>query len=215
MKTLIFIGGASATGKSTFARELQNKLNNSVMYRRVQSFYDIAKEKNISEDMIFEKVTSSEADDYFLNICKSNDFIISDVHYAIQLGRDKKANDRIDIYQEYVPTISENLIKKLQNNEINIIALYLYCSPQICLNRAVNRYANHERELRAKSIEDVELEIMAEKKQWGILTQNKNIVATNISTENYSAPELVQKFIDNYISNLNNNHSKLLTLVKK
>ena len=67
MKTLIFIGGASATGKSTFARELQNKLNNSVMYRRVQSFYDIAKEKNISEDMIFEKVTSSEVDDYFLN----------------------------------------------------------------------------------------------------------------------------------------------------
>lgn len=215
MKTLIFIGGASATGKSTFARELQNKLNNSVMYRRVQSFYDIAKEKNISDDMIFEKVTSSEVDDYFLNICKSNDFIISDVHYAIQLGRDKKANDRIDIYQEYVPTISENLIKKLQNNEINIIALYLYCSPQICLNRAVNRYENHERELRAKSIKDVELEIMAEKKQWDILMQNKNIVAANISTENYSAPELVQKFIDNYIGNLNNNHSKLLTLVKK
>lgn len=215
MKTLIFIGGASATGKSTFARELQNKLNNSIMYRRVQSFYDIAKEKNISDDMIFEKVTSSEVDDYFLNICKSNDFIISDVHYAIQLGRDKKANDRIDIYQEYVPTISENLIKKLQNNEINIIALYLYCSPQICLNRAVNRYENHERELRAKSIKDVELEIMAEKKQWDILMQNKNIVAANISTENYSAPELVQKFIDNYIGNLNNNHSKLLTLVKK
>lgn len=215
MKTLIFVGGASATGKSTFARELQNRLNNSIVYRRVQSFYDIAKEKNISEEMIFKKITSDDVDDYFLNVCKSKDFVISDVHYAIQMGRNKNSNDIVDIHQEYVPTISESLVKKLQNEEINIIALYLYCSPQMCLNRAKKRFENHERELRAKSLEDVELEITAERKQWNFLTQNKDIVSININTENIAAKDLVQEFIDFYINNLNNKNSKSLTLTKK
>lgn len=215
MKTLIFVGGASATGKSTFARELQNRLNNSIVYRRVQSFYDIAKEKNISEEMMFKKITSDDVDDYFLTVCKSNDFVISDVHYAIQMGRNKNSNDIVDIHQEYVPTISESLVKKLQNEEINIIALCLYCSPQMCLNRAKKRFENHERELRAKSLEDVELEILAERKQWNVLTQNKNIVSININTENIAAKDLAQEFIDFYINNLNNKNSKSLTLTKK
>lgn len=215
MKTLIFVGGASATGKSTFARELQNRLNNSIVYRRVQSFYDIAKEKNISEEMIFKKITSDDVDDYFLNVCKSNDFVISDVHYAIQMGRNRNSNHIVDIHQEYVPTISESLVKKLQNEEINIIALYLYCSPQMCLNRAKKRFENNERELRAKSLEDVELEISAERKQWNILTQNKNIVSININTEKIAAKDLAQEFINFYINNLDNKNSKSLTLTKK
>ncbi len=214
MGTLIFVGGASATGKSTFVKELQNRLNNSIVYRRVQSFYDIAKERNIPTDMIFKKVTSEEVDDYFLTVCNTNDFVISDVHYAIQMDRDNKQFDDINIYQEYVPTISESLIGKLQEEEIKIIALYLYCTPKICFDRAIKRFNNHERELRAKSIDDVELEISAEKNQWDMLMKNKKIVGMSINTKIATPEQLTQQFIDDY-GDILNDKSNQFTLFKK
>ena len=45
MKTLIFIGGATACGKSTLANNLNEKIPNSIKYRRHQGFFDIASKK--------------------------------------------------------------------------------------------------------------------------------------------------------------------------
>lgn len=104
---LIFIGGPTACGKSTFVNNLNQNISNSLQYRRYQGFFDIANQKYILEKEIFNSVTSSEVDDWFVSICKNSDIVISDVHYAIQMNR---SNLNVDIYQDYVPTISTELV---------------------------------------------------------------------------------------------------------
>lgn len=47
MKTLIFIGGATACGKSTLANNLHQNIPDSIIYRRYQGFFDIAELKKI------------------------------------------------------------------------------------------------------------------------------------------------------------------------
>ena len=51
MKTLIFIGGATACGKSTLTNSLNEKIPNSIKYRRHQSFFDIASKKSIPKNV--------------------------------------------------------------------------------------------------------------------------------------------------------------------
>ncbi len=96
-------------------------------------------------------------------MCRNSEFLISDVHYAIQVDRAISKNNRIDIFQEYAPTISENLLKKLAEANINIIAIHISCSPQSCYLRAIERFRKNEREMRAISLEDAIIENESEK----------------------------------------------------
>ena len=146
---LIFIGGPTACGKSTFVNNLNQNISNSLQYRRYQGFFDIANQKYILEKEIFNSVTSSEVDDWFVSICKNSDIVISDVHYAIQMNR---SNLNVDIYQDYVPTISTELVQKLILENIQIVAVFLSCSSRECLKRSIDRYNVDGKEVRNISI---------------------------------------------------------------
>ena len=114
MKTLIFIGGATACGKSTLADSLYQNIPDSIKYRRHQGFFDIASQKNIPKNELYKKITSDEVDDWFVNVCKKYNIVISDVHYAVQISRNGIDNNpNVNIYQRYVPTISNNLLSKI------------------------------------------------------------------------------------------------------
>src|SRR5574344_1148854 len=159
MSTLLFIGGATASGKTSLIKLLSEQYPNSITYRRVQGFYDLARIKSISKQEAFSKINPVDVDDYFAFVCEQNDLIFSDVHYAIQMNRSKA----LDIYETYVPTISDSLISKLKLKNVRIVPIFLDCSPEVCLERARSRYKNGQKELRDISIKDAEIEFLAEK----------------------------------------------------
>ena len=195
MGTVIFVGGATASGKSTLVKELNTQIPNSQMYRRYQGFFDIAKEKGISNDEIFNQVESYEVDDWFVNKCCSTDVLISDVHYAVQMNRDVE-DQNVNIYQAYVGTISDDLIQKLLASGIEIIAIHLSCSPNTCLKRAKKRFNNHEKGLRAKSLLDVELENNAEKREWLKLCSISGVKSLELNSDLMNSNELVDCCLD-------------------
>ena len=76
MKTLILVGGASASGKSSFVEQLNKDINDSISYRRVQAFFDIASLMGIPKNKTFKYVSSVDADNYFLEVCNNNSCVI-------------------------------------------------------------------------------------------------------------------------------------------
>ena len=75
--------------------------------------------------------------------------------------------------ENYLPTISKNLLTKLKLANIVVVAVWLECNPEICYKRAIQRFEKSEKSLRTKSIEDAQLESFFEKKSWlDILTDN-------------------------------------------
>ena len=205
MSTIIFVGGSTASGKSTFAKELNKNLDGSFMYRRFQCFYDIAKFRNIPSDEIFDKVSSDEVDNFFLEKCLKHDYIISDVHYAVQLFQ-TKSNSEID--DKYYPTISNELINKFLNNDVKIICIYISCSPKECVERSNIRYLEKGKEIKYKTIEQAIIENNHENYEWYRLLNNKDILGIELDSENYKPTELVEQFI-NVIKEEKNN-SKIL-----
>lgn len=195
MGTVIFVGGATASGKSTLVKKLNMQISNSLMYRRYQGFFDIAKVKNIDNDNIFNQVESCEVDDWFVNKCCSTNVLISDVHYAVQLNRDVE-DQNVNIYQDYVGTISSDLIQKLLVANIKIIAIHLSCSPDTCFKRAKERFNKHEKGLRAKSLLDVELENNAEKKEWEKLCSIAGVKSLELNSDLMNPSELVNCCLD-------------------
>ena len=191
MKTLIFVGGSTASGKSTLADSLSESIPNSIRYRRYQGFFDIAASKNISESEIYKKITSKEVDDWFVDVCWKSDTVISDVHYAVQMNRISKIqSEDINIYQNYVPTISKDLVQKLLSKNIRVIAVYLYCSPKECMNRAVSRYNKTQKDIRNISVEDAYIESVAEEKEWVNLLQSNMIEGLKLNSELLSVEQL-------------------------
>lgn len=202
MGMVIFVGGSTASGKSTFADKLSDNIENSKKYRRYQGFFDIAMQRGIPKDEIFKKVSSADVDDWFVNICKEFDCIISDVHYAIQMDRKSdESSENIDIYQEYVPTISKGLLEKLLSSGIKIVAIHISCSPETCLRRAISRYNNQERELRNKSLKDAELENIAEKREWKNILSLNCVHGIELNSELYSSSELVEQCLEYFYNN--------------
>lgn len=195
MSIVIFVGGATGCGKTTFANELNFNISGSKKYRRYQGFFDIAMKNGIPNEKIFEQVTSENVDDWFVDICKYSDVVISDVHYAVQLNRNRDIPSKkycIDIYQNYVPTISTGLLEKLKEAGIKIIAIYLSCSPEVCFSRAVNRYNKKEKELRTQSLEDAKIENSAEKREWYNIISLDSIEGLELNSEVYSSAKLVE-----------------------
>lgn len=194
MNLVIFVGGPTACGKSTFTNKLNENLTNSKKYRRYQGFFDIGTLKGISKQEIFKQITSKDVDDWFINVCKEKEIIISDVHYAVQMNRNViKQELEVDIYQDYVPTISQDLLNKLLLADIKVVAIYLSCSSEICYDRAIIRFNNSEKELRTQSLHDAELESSAEKKAWNNILSNDSVIGIELNSELYSSEELVDQ----------------------
>lgn len=195
-KTVIFVGGASASGKSTFVNQLRNCIDGSLAYRRVQAFFDYAEYKKIPREDTFKYIKSHDADEWFLNVCKNNNVIISDVHYALQMNRNfKQTNGEVDIYYPYVPTISPSLISELLNNGINVIAVHISCSIETLYQRAIIRNESGERELRAISLEDVMLQVEAERKEWKNVGSFQGVKSIELDSEIFTTEDMVKQFI--------------------
>lgn len=200
MNLVIFVGGPTACGKSTFTNELSKSLANSKKYRRYQGFFDIGTLRNIPKKEIFKQVTSEQVDDWFIDVCKESKIIISDIHYAVQMNRNNiNQQSEVDIYQDYVPTVSKELLNKMFLNNIKVVAIYLSCSSDICYGRAVMRYNNFEKELRTQSLQDAELENVAERREWNNIVLNDSIIGIELNSELYSPEELVNQCL-NYLT---------------
>ena len=197
MKTLIFIGGATACGKSTLANSLNENIPNSIKYRRHQGFLDIASKKNIPKKEIYRCITSEQVDDWFVNICNNSEIVISDVHYAIQMSRNGiDTNHNIDIYQSYVPTISIDLLNKISSKNIQIVAVFLTCTPEQCLNRAISRYNESKKNFRNISIEDASIENFAEDKEWNNILSTGFVDGLKLNSEQFSVEQLTGQVLE-------------------
>lgn len=193
MKMVIFVGGPTACGKSTFVDNLNKKICNSIQYRRYQGFFDLANKKSIPKSEIFNNIVSSEVDDWFVSVCKNSDIVISDVHYAIQMNRTRS---NADIYQDYVPTISYELIKKLLVENIQIVAVFLACPPEQCLNRAISRYNEFKKDFRNISIEDAAIENYAEEKEWNNILSIGLVDGLKLNSEQFSVEQLTDQCLE-------------------
>ena len=197
MKTLIFIGGATACGKSTLTDSLNEKIPNSIKYRRYQGFFDIASKKSIPKNEIYKYITSDQVDDWFVRICDNSEVVISDVHYAIQMSRNGiDTNHNIDIYQSYVPTISIDLLNKILYKNIQIVAVFLTCSPEQCLNRAISRYNESKKDIRNISIEDASIENFAEEKEWNNILSTGFVDGLKLNSEQFSVEQLTDQILE-------------------
>ena len=197
MKTLIFIGGATACGKSTLTNSLNENIPNSIKYRRHQGFFDIASQKNIPKNEIYRDVTSEQVDDWFVNICNSSNVVISDVHYAIQMSRNGiDTNHNIDIHQSYVPTISIDLLNKISSKNIQIIAIFLTCPPEQCLRRAISRYNETRKDFRNISVEDATIENFAEEKEWNNILFTGLVDGLKLDSEQFSVEQLTYQCLE-------------------
>lgn len=197
MKTLIFIGGATACGKSTLTDSLNEKIPNSIKYRRYQGFFDIASKKSIPKNEIYKYITSDQVDDWFVRICDNSEVVISDVHYAIQMSRNGiDTNHNIDIYQSYVPTISIDLLNKILSKNIQIVAVFLTCSPEQCLNRAISRYNESKKDIRNISIEDASIENFAEEKEWNNILSTGFVDGLKLNSEQFSVEQLTDQILE-------------------
>lgn len=197
MKTLIFIGGATACGKSTLADSLYQNIPDSIKYRRHQGFFDIASQKNIPKNELYKKITSDEVDDWFVNVCKKYNIVISDVHYAVQISRNGIDNNpNVNIYQRYVPTISNNLLSKILLENIRIIAVFLSCTPDQCLARAISRYNENQKNIRNISVEDASIESVSEEKEWNNILSIGMVEGLKLDSGQFSVGELTNQFLE-------------------
>lgn len=197
MKTLIFIGGATACGKSTLANSLNEKIQNSIKYRRHQGFFDIASKKNIPKNEIYRYITSDQVDDWFVKICDNSEVVISDVHYAIQMCRNGiDTNHNIDIYQSYVPTITIDLLNKISSKNIQIVAIFLACPPEQCLNRAIFRYNESKKDFRNISLEDASIENFSEEKEWNNILSTGLVDGLKLNSEQFSVEQLTDQVLE-------------------
>ena len=211
VKILILIGGATACGKSTLANRLCNDIPNSIKYRRYQGFFDISSKKNIPKNEIFKKISSIEVDDWFVNVCSNSEVVISDVHYAVQMNRNEmNTNADVNIYQNYVSTISDDLLKKLSLENIRVIAIFLSCSPLQCFTRAISRYSETKKNIRNISLEDATMENLAEEKVWNNILATGLVEGFKLDSEHFS----VEQLTDQCLKYLNSCKAKKLLRIK-
>lgn len=186
MSTVILIGGPTACGKTTLTRLLGKKLPNSISFRRVDGFYELGKERGINN--VFREISSKEVDEYFLKKCKREEVVLSDVHYAVQLSREK----------EFVPTISQELLENLRENEIEVIAIYLDCSPETCLERETIRFQNTGKPKRNSSLKEATLEQQSEKEKWEDLCSHDFVKGIQLNSELFLPEELGEIIIQEW-----------------
>lgn len=178
---LVFVGGASGTGKTTVVNSLAD-FYNAVICKRNNLFFELANERELPQSQAYNKVSPRDVDWLFVQKCLDNKVVLSDVHYAIQLERDKKHGvgmKSIECSEEYVRTISSELISMLQEENVLIIAILLSEDANLLWKRQQVRECKSGKLARACSVNDILKQINAEKKAWEELS-NLQIPTFNI-----------------------------------
>lgn len=219
MSVLVLVGGVSASGKSVFVELLQQKIEGAYSYRRLQAFLDCAKSQSIEEARTFDFISQEMADDWFVNVCNCNNFIVSDVHYVIQLKRDSKTiSEKItkNNIEKYIPTISKRLIEKLKESNVQIISVLVSASSSVIFERSKLRNEQKQRELKYSSLDEVITEQRFEEEHWKTLISDEKILNINIDSEINSPEKMINIFIDFLQSNFEYKQSECKkTLIKR
>ena len=206
---LIFVGGASCSGKSTFVKKLEKKYKCDT-YRRLDAFKDCAIKKGCDEKNMFNYVSPEEADNQFISFCIQHSCVVSDVHYALQKNKDFNA---VGEDLSYVATLSNNLIITLLNLKINVSAVLIHCSPEIVYSRMLERFNRGERDMRSKSIDEVVTQIIWESKIWEKLIHEFDIIPIELDSELFTPDELVDQFL--HINQSTSSRKRLLRIDNK
>lgn len=107
-----------------------------------------------------------------------------------------ETNNDIDIYQSYVPTISNSLLSKISSENIRIIAIFLSCSPEQCLDRAISRYNETKKDFRNISLEDATIETIAEEKEWNNILSVGFVEGLKLDSEHLSTEQLTDMCLE-------------------
>lgn len=193
-RQLILFGGPSASGKSTIINNMLQLYPQLGFYKRNKAFFDCAREKGISNSRIYDEITPQEANQRFVAECCIYDILLSDVHYGVQLQRDRMFSlEQIggSVEENYVPTITPELITMLKTKNIDITAVLLISSPEVLLLRAKKRVDTEKKLMRATSIIDVEKELEAEKYFWSKLKQEEGIKVLCYDTSKESKENII------------------------
>ena len=193
-RQLILFGGPSASGKSTIISNMLKRYPQLGYYKRNKAFFDCAREKGISDLRVYDEITPQEANRRFVAECCIYDILLSDVHYGVQLQRDRMFSlGQIggSVEENYVPTITPELITMLRTKNIDITAVLLIASPEVLLSRAKERVDTVKKLMRASSIIDVEKELEAEKYFWSKLKQQESIRALCYDTSKESKENIM------------------------
>lgn len=199
MGVVVFVGGAAGSGKSTFVTRLQQRMRGVYSYRRIQAFIDCARAQNLMDEQAFEVITPQQANAMFLSICERHDYVVSDVHYAIQLTRDSAfafGEDTGNTGEAYVGTLSDQLLSGLGTAGIRICAVLITAPMATLFQRAWIRSENDLRKMRAKSLLDVESEQKAEMAEWSKIACRQDVVALSLDSDVYSTDEMIELFVE-------------------
>lgn len=96
----------------------------------------------------------------------------------------------------YVPTISIDLLNKISSKNIQIVAVFLTCPPQQCLNRAISRYNESKKDFRNISIEDATIENFSEEKEWNNILSTGFVDGLKLNFEKFSVEQLTDQVIE-------------------
>jgi cytidylate kinase len=193
MNYCVWIGGASASGKSKAVEGVRQRIE-AYYYRPSQAFFDMAIANGIAQLDAFTRISGHNAEQYYVDICSTNSIVVADVHYAIQPKRDNNLALGIlttDVKEDYVPTITDNFLLLLKENRVKILAVLLYADAVVLFDRADKRQNINGQLLRAVSISDIEIESKFEKRFWHKVVCNYNVDSRSIDTTNKSIDETV------------------------
>lgn len=105
-------------------------------------------------------------------------------------------NNNVDIYQSYVPTISIDLLNKMALKNIRVIAIFIACSPEKCLDRALFRYNESKKDFRNISVEDAYIENFAEEEAWNDVLSTGLVNGLRLNSEQFSVEQLTEQCLE-------------------
>ncbi len=194
---LVLVGGASGSGKTTLVKNLL-KIYDGINYRRNQGFFDIAEQKGIPKNEAYNQVSSHEVNLFLIQKCVEHKIVFSDVHYAVQMLRDKKHGIGMssEISKEkYKSTISDDIIDIAKQESIEIIALLLQTNADELWMRQSNREMVDGKSARACSIDDITGQILAEEAVWEEL-KGKGICCFSIDANGNDYNQILKDVCD-------------------
>lgn len=169
---LVFIGGSSGSGKNLVIERLLKEYGGTY-YRRMDSYFELAKERGIPIEKTFGNIHTKEANEYFVKKCMDTKILFTDIHYSFQPDRDANRVMQIisenDVKEEYVSSIREDFIGFLESSNLDVYCILLTVPAPIQWKRLKDRKLATGKSIRAVNIEDLVEESNAEKAHWEML----------------------------------------------
>ena len=191
----IMVSGPAACGKSTLVTGLSKSLP-AYIYKPSKSFIELALERNIPIDRAFYDINRNDAENHFCEKCREKKVIVGDQHLSIQHYKDSliaSGNPTTEFPDEpYVSAIDYDIFKKLYENDIQTLLIYLKASPEILYERAYKRFLEQGTYIRNKNMKDVIEEVNAEEYYFNELVSQINIESHIINTDEKESKEVLE-----------------------